>query len=159
MASDGGEPTTLSVRGEARRVVAPDQASVSAAVSSTAGSAAAAVAAAGVELSAVQAELTAIGGQALTEHAMHRPLTWSSYSMHTHEEYDNRKRGPTGRYRATAALLVTVRDFALLAGSGTSSPRATASTCTRSGGRSTTTIRPGPRCAPTWGCSVVAPLD
>ncbi|MDT4949031.1 MAG: hypothetical protein QOJ37_1626, partial [Pseudonocardiales bacterium] len=64
MAADD-EQTQLSVRGEARGVVAPDQASLSTAVIAVEHSKAAAASAAAATLNEVVAELTELGGEVL----------------------------------------------------------------------------------------------
>jgi uncharacterized protein YggE len=117
MAADD-EQTQLSVRGEARGVVAPDQASLSTAVIAVEHSKAAAASAAAATLNEVVAELTELGGEVLAVDSARRPLTWSTHSVQTYEEYeDDRGRGTpgrSGRYRASVNLLISVRDFALL---------------------------------------------
>jgi uncharacterized protein YggE len=116
--ASGDEHTVLSVRGEARRTVASDQASVFGAVTEVADSKAAAAASVAGALQEVLAELAGLGGQPLTVQSTRSPLTWSTHSIQTHEEYDHDRRtgehGPTGRHRATANLVISVRDFALL---------------------------------------------
>lgn len=110
--------TLLSVRGEARHTVPPDQVSLYSAVTEVADSKSAASSAAAATLAAILAELADVGGQALTVQSTRSPITWSTQSFQTHEEYDHNKHtgehGPTGRHRASASVLINVRDFALL---------------------------------------------
>ncbi|PZS19383.1 MAG: hypothetical protein DLM57_04190, partial [Pseudonocardiales bacterium] len=114
----GEGQTALSVRGEARRTVAPDQVSLFSAVNEVADSNSAASSAAAATLTAMLAELADVGGQALTVRTTRGPVTWSTQSFQTREEYDIDQRTggqrPTGRHRASASVLINVRDFALL---------------------------------------------
>ncbi|HJQ02670.1 MAG TPA: SIMPL domain-containing protein [Jatrophihabitans sp.] len=109
--------TLLSVRGHARRMVAPDQAIIHCAVSKVADSPGAASAAVGAVLTEVTGELAALGGQPLTPDTVRAPLTWSAQSLSVQAEYDHDKatgrHGPTGRHHASVALLLTLRDFTL----------------------------------------------
>lgn len=114
-AADGH--TVLSVRGEASRTVAPDQASLFGSVSHVADSKRVASSAAAAGLAEVLAELAGLGGQPLTVQTTRSPLTWSTQSIHTHEEHNHRpsgEYGPTGRHVSTAAVVVSVRDFGRL---------------------------------------------
>lgn len=108
----------LSVRGEAQRTVMPDQVSIFCAVAALEQSTSAARAAAARAVSAVTEALAGEGGEALSIETARAPLTWSVQSIRTRAEYAHNKvtgeHGPTGRYRASASLLVAVRDFALL---------------------------------------------
>jgi uncharacterized protein YggE len=112
------EVTLLSVRGEAERIVEPDEASLRTTISHVADSKGAATAAVAASVDEVLAELAELGGQVLTAQSTRSRLTWSTHSVQTHEEYEHDKRtgtgGPTGRHRAAAMLLITVRDFTLL---------------------------------------------
>ncbi|HEX3335556.1 MAG TPA: SIMPL domain-containing protein [Jatrophihabitans sp.] len=114
------QPTQVSVRGEARRTVAPDQASISCTVSATAASKQSAVDDARRGLAQVTGELAALGGDVFTVRTERAPLTWSAYSTQTHPEFDYDENtghhGPTGRHHSSIGLLLTVRDFTLLAG-------------------------------------------
>lgn len=108
----------LSVRGDAQRIVTPDQASVTCSVSVLADTkdvARAQVRSTSTELTAALAEL---GGRPLTVDSEREPLTWSAHSMQIHPEHAHNKvtgeHGPTGRFWASLRLTVAVRDFALL---------------------------------------------
>ena len=108
----------LSVRGEARRMVPPDCAVVTAGIECQRGSKAEAVRAAAAELDSLTADLTAQGGVALGAGTGRRPLTWSAQSATTHAEraYDDKtgRHQLTGRVTATVAIVITVRAFGLL---------------------------------------------
>lgn len=108
----------LSVRGEARRMVPPDSAVVTAGIECQRGSKAEAVRAAAAELDGLTADLAAQGGVALDAGTGRRPLTWSAQSATTYAEREhNDQTGhyePTGRVTATVAVLIAVRDFGLL---------------------------------------------
>jgi uncharacterized protein YggE len=110
--------TLLSVRGEAQRTVAPDQATIWCAAVSIADSPGQAAAAVTDTLSALIGELAGLGGQPLTPATVRSPLTWSAQSLSVQPEYDHDKstgvHGPTGRQHASVSVLLTVRDFALL---------------------------------------------
>lgn len=110
--------TSLSVRGEAQRTIAPDEASVYATVSGTADSKAAAVSDVQTVLGGILTDLAALGGAVLTAQSTRSSLTWSAQSMQTYEEHPPNKvtgeSGPTGRHQASTSLLITVRDFSLL---------------------------------------------
>lgn len=112
--------TSLSVRGEAQRTVTPDAACVLSTLSATSDSKSAAMSDVQATLPAILADLARLSGQALTAETMGAPLTWSTQSMRTHEEHAhdkvNGEQGPTGRHQCSVTLLVTVRDFSLLAG-------------------------------------------
>lgn len=112
--------TSVSVRGEAQRTTAPDQARVFSTVSATADSRTAAVSDVQAVLPAIFAGLTASGGVVLTADSARAALTWLVQSMQTHDEHAHNKvtgeHGPTGRHQASVSLLITVRDFSLLAG-------------------------------------------
>lgn len=116
MASGGGQ-TLISVRGEARRTVTPDLASLYSKVTQIADSKSAATAAAGARVTELLAEFAELGAQALTVQTTRSPVTWSMHSIQTHEQYADKRtgeHGPTGRHVATANVVVSVRDFALL---------------------------------------------
>jgi uncharacterized protein YggE len=108
----------LSVRGEARRMVPPDCAVVTAGIECQRGSKAEAVRAAAAELDSLTADLAAQGGVALDAGTGRRPLTWSAQSATTHAEraYDERtgRHQLTGQVTATVAVVITVRAFGLL---------------------------------------------
>src|SRR6185437_8742349 len=94
------DETLLSVRGEAQRTVAPDQAAIWCSASSVADSPSAATAAVTGTLTALTGELAGLGGQALTPDTSRSPLTWSAQSLSVQPEYDHDKttgaHGPTG---------------------------------------------------------------
>ena len=108
----------LSVRGEARRMVPPDSAVVTAGIECQRGSKAEAVRAAAAELDSLTADLAAQGGVALDAGTGRRPLTWSAQSATTHAEraYDEKtgRHQLTGRVTAAVAVVITVRAFGLL---------------------------------------------
>jgi uncharacterized protein len=108
----------LSVRGEARRMVPPDCAVVTAGIECQRGSKAEAVRAAAAELDSLTADLAAQGGVALDAGTGRRPLTWSAQSATTHAEraYDERtgRHQLTGRVTAAVTVVITVRAFGLL---------------------------------------------
>jgi hypothetical protein len=76
----------LSVRGEARRVVAPDHAQVDVAIAVSQGSKAEAARAAAEGLDGLTADLAALGAVALEAGTSRGPLTWSAQSMATYAE-------------------------------------------------------------------------
>jgi uncharacterized protein YggE len=111
--------TLLSVRGQALRTVAPDQATIwcfAEAVADTPGGAAGAV---NDTLTTITGELAGLGGQPLTPDTGRSSLTWSAQSLNVQPEHDydkvTRAHGPTGRHHASISVLLTVRDFTLLA--------------------------------------------
>lgn len=110
----------LSVRGEAQRTTAPDQACVFSTVSATSGSKSSAAAEMHAALSSILTDLAALGGEVLTAASTRAVLTWSIQSMQTHEEHDHDRvtgaHGPTGRHESSASLLVNVRNFSLVEG-------------------------------------------
>jgi uncharacterized protein len=108
----------LSVRAEARQLVAPDLAVVDGLIERTAGSKAEALRLAASSVDQLTADLAALGGVPFEESAQRRPLTWSAHSSATREErYHDKETGrsePTGQVTATVALRVTVRDLDML---------------------------------------------
>lgn len=110
---------SLSVRGEARRTTAPDEAGVFATLNAAAESKSEAMAEVHAALSAVLVELAALGGEVLTASSLRAPLTWSTQSIQTQTEHAHDKvtgtHGPTGRHIASVSLRLTVRDFGLIA--------------------------------------------
>jgi uncharacterized protein len=109
---------TVSVRGEARRMVPPDSALVAATVASSRGSKAEAVRAAAAALDSLTADLAARGGVALDAGTGRRPLTWSAqsaatYAEHAHDETTGQFQ-PTGQVTAAVAVTIGIRDFGLL---------------------------------------------
>jgi uncharacterized protein YggE len=105
----------LSVRAEARQLVAPDYAVLDGLFEHTAGSRAEAVGSVTASLDRLTAGLAALGGVPFDEATRRRPLTWSAYSSATREEsYHDKETGRlerTGQVTATVALQVTVRDL------------------------------------------------
>lgn len=112
--------TSISVRGEAQRTTAPDEAQVLSNLSETADSKSEALLQVQAALSGVLADLAGMGGKVLTADTPRAALTWSKQSIQTHDEHTHDKatgaHGPTGRHQASVTLLVNVRDFALLGG-------------------------------------------
>jgi len=115
--NSGGSPL-LSVRAEARQLVAPDYAAVDGLIEHTAESKAEALRSVTGSLDQLTADLAALGAVPFDEGAGRRPLTWSAHSSATHEEfYHDQQTGRmqrTGQVIATVALRVTVRDLAAL---------------------------------------------
>ena len=105
----------LSVRAEARQLVAPDYAVVDGLIEHTAGSKAEALGSVTASLDQLTADLAALGAVPFDEGAGRRPLTWSAHSAATHEEfYHDQQTGRmqrTGQVTATLAVRVTVRDL------------------------------------------------
>jgi uncharacterized protein len=105
----------LSVRAEARQLVAPDYAVLDGMFEHTAGSKVEAVGLVAASLDRLTADLAALGGVPFGEATERRPLTWSAYSSATREEsYHDQETGRlerTGQVTATVALQVTVRDL------------------------------------------------
>ncbi len=112
--NDGDSPL-LSVRAEARQLVAPDFAVVDGLIEHTAGFKAEAVQSVTGNLDRLTADLAALGAVPFDAGAEHRPLTWSAYSWTTHEERyhdkDTMRMERSGQVTATVALQVTVRDL------------------------------------------------
>jgi uncharacterized protein YggE len=112
--NDGGSPL-LSVRAEARQLVAPDCAVVDGLIEHTAGSKAETVRSVADSLDRLTADLAALGAVPFDEGAGRRPLTWSAHSLATREELYNDKETMrmerTGQVTATVALQVTGRDL------------------------------------------------
>ena len=108
----------LSVRAEARQLVAPDYAVLDGMFEHTAGSKVEAVGSVAASLDRLTADLAARGGVPFGEATGRRPLTWSAYSSATREEgYHDQETGRlerTGQVTATVALQVTVRDLDVL---------------------------------------------
>jgi uncharacterized protein YggE len=110
----GGSPL-LSVRAEARQLVAPDAAVVDGLIEHTAGSTAEAVRSVAGSLDHLAADLAALGAVPFDAGAGRRPLTWSAHSSATRDElYHDRetmRMERSGQVTATVSLLVTVRDL------------------------------------------------
>ncbi|HEV2260306.1 MAG TPA: SIMPL domain-containing protein [Streptosporangiaceae bacterium] len=108
----------LSVRAEARQLVAPDYAVLDGLFEHTAGSKAEAAGWVTASLDRLTADLAGLGGVPFDEAAGRRPLTWSAYSSTTREEsYHDKETGRlerTGQVTATVALQVTLRDLGRL---------------------------------------------
>jgi len=119
--TSGGSPL-LSVRTEARQLVAPDYAVVDGLIEQTAESKAEAVRSVAGRLDRLTADLAALGAVSFDAGAGRRPLTWSAHSWTTREELyhdkETMRMERTGQVTATVALQVTVRDLAALDGLG-----------------------------------------
>jgi uncharacterized protein YggE len=113
-----GDSSLLSVRAEARQLVAPDYAVLDGLIEHTARSKAEAVRSVTGSLDPLTADLAALGAVPFDEGAGRRPLTWSAYSSATREELyhdkETRRMERTGQVTATVALRVTVRDLGRL---------------------------------------------
>jgi uncharacterized protein len=105
----------LSVRAEARQLVAPDYAVLDGLIEHTAGSKVEAVRSASASLDRLTADLAALGAVPFDEGAGRRALTWSAHSSTTREEhYHDQQTGRmqrSGQVTATVALRITVRDL------------------------------------------------
>ena len=105
----------LSVRAEARHLVAPDYAVVDGLIEHTAGSKVEAVRQVASSVDRLTTDLAVLGGVPFEESAQRRRLTWSAYSSATREErYHDKQTGlleRTGQVTATVALRVTLRDL------------------------------------------------
>jgi hypothetical protein len=116
MTNDDG--TLLSVRAEARDLVAPDYAVVDGLIEHTAAAKAAAVQLVAGSLDRLLAELGALGAVPFDEGTSRRPMTWSAHSWSTREElyHDQQtmQMERSGQLIATVALRVTVRDMDVL---------------------------------------------
>jgi hypothetical protein len=112
---NGSGSPLLSVRAEARQLVAPDYGVVDGLIEHTARSKAEAVRSVAGSLDRLTADLAALGAVPFDAGAGRRPLTWSAYSSATREELYHDKQTMrmerTGLVTATVALRVTVRDL------------------------------------------------
>ena len=112
--NSGGSPL-LSVRAEARQLVASDYAVVDGLIEHTAGSKADAVQSVTGSLDQLTADLAALGAVPFDEGAGRRPLTWSAHSLTTREELyhdqETMRMERSGQVTATVALRVTIRDL------------------------------------------------
>jgi uncharacterized protein YggE len=117
--NSGGSPL-LSVRAEARQLVAPDYGVVDGLIEHTEGSKAEAVRSVTGSLDRLTADLAALGAVPFDAGAGRRPLTWSAHSWSTREELyhdkETMRMQRTGQVTATVALQVTVRDLDALEG-------------------------------------------
>jgi uncharacterized protein len=117
---NGGGSPLLSVRAEARQLVAPDFAILDGLIEHTARSKAEAVRSVADGLDRLTADLAALGAVPFDAGAGRRPLTWSAYSSTTREEFyhdkDTGQARRSGLVTATVALRVIVRDLDLLDG-------------------------------------------
>lgn len=120
MNDEGG--VLVSVRAEARQLVAPDYAVVDGRIEHTAGSKAEAVGLVTASLDRLTADLSALGAVPFDEGTGRRPLTWSAHSSTTQEErYHDKETGRlvrSGEVTARVALRVTVRDPDILSDLG-----------------------------------------
>jgi uncharacterized protein YggE len=114
----GDEGTLLSVRAEARDLVAPDYAITDMRIEHTADAKTEAVRLVADSLDRLLAELAALGAVPFDAGTSRHPLTWSAHSWTTREEvYHNQETGQmeqSGRLTATVAVRVTVRDMDVL---------------------------------------------
>jgi uncharacterized protein len=105
----------LSVRGDARQIVAPDYVVLAGVIASSRESKADAVRAVARDLDDLTSGLAALGGVALTPETGRRPLTWSAQSSTTHAERahdeETGRYEPTGRIAATVTVVIAVRAF------------------------------------------------
>jgi uncharacterized protein len=105
----------LSVRAEARRLVAPDYAVVDGVIEHTARSRTEAVHSVTGSTDRLTADLAALGAVPFDESAGRRPLTWSAYSLATHDELYHDKETMqmerTGQVTAAVAVRVTIREL------------------------------------------------
>ena len=112
---NGGGSPLLSVRAEARQLVAPDYAVVNGQIEHSAGSKVEAVRSVADSLDRLTADLAALGAVPFDEGAGRRPLTWSAHSSATHEEFyhdsETGRMERTGQVIATVALRVIIRDL------------------------------------------------
>jgi uncharacterized protein YggE len=104
--NDGGGPL-LSVRAEARQLVAPDYAVVDGPIEHTAGSKAEAVRSVADSLDRLTADLAALGAVPFDASAGRRPLTWSAHSWTA---------WPQVRAAAIRAAIGKARDYAAALG-------------------------------------------
>jgi uncharacterized protein YggE len=112
------QQTVLSVRGEARRMVAPDYATFRCGLRGGGSSKSDALELVRQTQDAIVDALAQLGGTALTPETGRAALTWSVGTMSTHpvRKFDKGtgRSTLTGRVRANAALLVVARDLALI---------------------------------------------
>jgi hypothetical protein len=118
-ASQGrGPETVLSVRGEARRTVAPDSAELHTPITTTRGSKQDALQSAAVQLDLVTAALTELGGVVLTPESERAPLTWSAQRAVTRpvvtHDPETRRKELGDQIIAEVEMRLGVRDFELL---------------------------------------------
>ncbi|MBE7190595.1 SIMPL domain-containing protein [Jatrophihabitans endophyticus] len=111
-------PTTISVRGEASRTVAPDHAAFDCAVSATPAGRDEVVSALRAGQDAVVEGLRDLGGVVLSVDSERSDLTWSFGGPQVEDEYGrNRKtgdHGPTGRFTGRSDARILVRRLDLL---------------------------------------------
>ena len=109
------ESAMLSVRGEARRTIAPDHLTVQCGFDVSATSKADALAQVNAAQQRLVGAMTELGGGVLTVETEREALTWFVGAVSTHQEHDFDKatgqHGPSGRVRAYAAIVVTLRDL------------------------------------------------
>ncbi len=115
--NNAGSPL-LSVRAEARQLVAPDYAVVDGLIEHAAGSRAEAVRSVAGSLDRLTAGLAGLGAVPFDEATGRRPLTWSAHSAATREELyhdkETMRMERTGQVTATVALRVILRDLDML---------------------------------------------
>jgi uncharacterized protein YggE len=110
------DPTTISVRGEARHVVPPDFAVLALAIVVREADKQAALDRAGRAQTAVADLLRDQGGVTLTIESIDAPLTWAtqSFTAHPDEEWDERKGRRQVGWRVHVPVSVTLRQLARL---------------------------------------------
>lgn len=105
----------LSVRGDARQMVAPDYGILAAMIESAAESKEEALRSAAAAQDRLTTDLGSLGGVPLRRDTEHRSLTWSARSATTRVEHAHHERTgryePTGRIIAAVDIAVTVRAF------------------------------------------------
>lgn len=104
----------LSVRGEARRTVAPDYVVLHGRLSAFATSKGEALAVVRTGQDGLVAALRRLGGVALAVETERSPLTWSVGSISTHDEREFDPGRGAGRFYAAAEVAITGRDLARL---------------------------------------------
>ena len=125
---NGGGSPLLSVRAEARQLVAPDYAVVDGLIEHTARSKVEAVRSVTGSLDRLTADLAALGAVPFDAGADRRPLTWSAYSWGTHEELyhdaETRQMERTGQVTsARPGRSASIRSISSPTSSGASSRR------------------------------------
>ena len=105
----------LSVRADARQMVAPDYLEVTVMIAHTAGSRAEAVQMVATTEDHLTADLAALGGIPLDQRTQRHPLTWLAHSASVHEErYHDKETGRaelTGQVSASVAVLIAAREL------------------------------------------------
>ncbi len=148
--SDPTDPL-FSVRGDARRTVAPDYVVLASTIAVSRASKGEAVGTAASASERLIADLTSFGGVSLEVETARRPLTWSAQSATTYVERGHNKQTGrvelTGQVTATVAVLITVRAFDMLAALGAVLANHETLNVNHVACTSTRTTRPGRTCA------------